>query len=160
MATLFVRDIFGNYAAAEPEAVLLEAKRVIARKFRRGRALTSPALAKEALIFELADREHEVFGMICLDNQHRIIESVELFRGTIDGASVFPREVVKTALDANAAAVMFYHNHPSGVAEPSQADQQITQRLKQAFALIEVRVLDHFIIGGTEAYSFSESGLL
>jgi DNA repair protein RadC len=104
---------------------------------------------------------HEVFGCLWLDNQHRVLEFEELFHGTIDGASVYPREVVRAALRLNAAAVIFAHNHPSGVAEPSEADRMITQRLKQALNLIDIRVLDHFIVGdGDQAYSFAEHGLL
>jgi DNA repair protein RadC len=95
-----------------------------------------------------------------MDNQHRIIEFVELFRGTIDGASVYPREVVKTALAVNAAAVIFAHNHPSGLAQPSEADKALTHRLKMALNVVDVRVLDHFIVGAEEIYSFAEHGFL
>jgi DNA repair protein RadC len=104
---------------------------------------------------------HEVFACLLLDNRHRVIAFRELFRGTIDGASVYPREVIKTALANNAAAVIFAHNHPSGLSEPSEADRLITLRLKQALDLIDIRVLDHFIVGdGDNAYSFAENGLL
>jgi len=108
----------------------------------------------------LAKREREVFAVMFLDNRHRLLAYEELFFGTIDGASVHPREVVKAALAHNAAAVILSHNHPSGVAEPSQADQRITQRLKDALGLVDVRVLDHLIVGEGEPVSFAERGLL
>jgi DNA repair protein RadC len=104
--------------------------------------------------------EHEVFGAIFLDTQHSILSFDLLFRGTIDSSSVHPREVVKQALRYNAAAVIFAHNHPSGVAEPSRADEMITRRLVEALAMIDVRVLDHFVVGGTEVVSFAERGLM
>ena len=109
---------------------------------------------------QLAAREHEVFICIFLDNPHRVIAMDEMFRGTIDGASVHPREVVKCALQYNAAAVILAHNHPSGVPEPSKADISLTRRLTDALALIDVRVLDHFIVGGSELVSFAERGLI
>ena len=108
----------------------------------------------------LRDLQHEVFCCVYLDNRNRVIAFEELFRGTIDGASVHPREVVKEALSRNAAAVILAHNHPSGVAEPSVADQMVTQRLKEALALIEVRLLDHLVIGDGVCESFAERGLL
>ena len=122
-------------------------------------ALTSPALAKDAIQLRLAGLAHEVFACLFLDNQHRVIKFEEMFRGTIDGASVYPREVVKAALACNAAAVMFAHNHPSGVADPSEADKHITRRLKEALAMVDIRVLDHFVVGDV-IYSFAEQGLL
>jgi len=120
---------------------------------------TSPDDSKAFVKLQLATLEHEVFACMFLDNQHRVITFKQMFRGTIDGASVYPREVVKEALAHNAAAVIFAHNHPSGVAEPSQADQQITKRLKDALALVDVRVLDHLVVG-QEVVSFAERGLL
>lgn len=120
----------------------------------------NPQDAKDYLILKLAERESEAFAVLFLDNRHRLIAYEELFYGTIDGASVHPREVVKAALYKNAAAVIFTHNHPSGLAEPSQADQRITDRLKNALFLVDVRVLDHIIVGGTQTYSFAEHGLL
>jgi DNA repair protein RadC len=150
-----------NKASTSPPRPLVidEAKRRLAARLEGLNALTSPALAKDAIQLYLAEQEHEVFACLFLDNQHRVIKFEELFRGTIDGASVYPREVVKAALACNAAAVMFAHNHPSGVAEPSEADKFITQRLKQAFGLIDIRVLDHFVVGDV-IYSFAEHGLL
>jgi DNA repair protein RadC len=129
------------------------------RYFSRGEALTSPDKAKDCIKLKLAPYEHEVFVCLFLDNQHRVIACDELFRGTIDGASVYPREVVKTALQYNAAALIMAHNHPSGISDPSQADRVITGKLKEALALIDVRVLDHFIVG-ENVYSFAEHGLL
>ncbi|NOQ87711.1 MAG: DNA repair protein RadC [Gammaproteobacteria bacterium] len=122
-------------------------------------ALTSPQASKDFVKLQLARYEHEVFGCLWLDNRNRVINFNKLFRGSIDGASVYPREVVKAALKHNAAAVIFAHNHPSGVAEPSHADEQITKRLKDALALIDVRVLDHLVVGD-EVISFAERGLL
>ncbi|WP_077732787.1 DNA repair protein RadC [Methylocaldum sp. 14B] len=158
--TLYVRDAFGDYAPAGPELIIAEAKRRIAARFRRGTALTSPNAAREAIHLKLAEYDHEVFAGLFLDNQHRLIAFSELFHGTIDGASVYPREVVKAALGCNAAAVIFCHNHPSGVANPSEADRAITQRLKTALNLLDIRVLDHFIVGADAIYSFAEHGLL
>lgn len=142
------------------QAVLEMARRHLKETLRRGNALTSPDLTRRYLAAQLRGYPHEVFAALFLDNQHRIIEFEELFRGTIDGASVYPREVVKKALSFNAAAVIFAHNHPSGIAEPSDADKHITHRLKQALSLIDIRVLDHFIVGDGEAYSFAEHGLI
>ncbi|WP_434149574.1 RadC family protein [Methylocaldum gracile subsp. desertum] len=150
----------GTAKYAQLQAVLEMARRHLKETLRRGSALTSPDLTRRYLAAQLRSHPHEVFAALFLDNQHRIIEFEELFRGTIDGASVYPREVVKKALSFNAAAVIFAHNHPSGIAEPSEADKHITQRLKQALSLIDIRVLDHFIVGDGEAYSFAEHGLI
>lgn len=125
-----------------------------------GSTLTNPHATKEFVRMRLRDLPHEVFCCVYLDSRHRVIRFVELFRGTIDGASVHPREVVKEALAHNAAAVILAHNHPSGIAEPSQADELITQRLTQALAAVDIRVLDHLIIGDGVCESFSERGLL
>ena len=122
-------------------------------------SLTSPDASKEYVKLQLATYEHEVFACLWMDNRNRVITFDEMFRGTIDGASVYPREVVKAALNHNAAAVIFAHNHPSGVAEPSRSDEQITQRLKKALELIDIRVLDHLIVG-EDVVSFAERGLL
>lgn len=145
---------------AQLQAVLEMARRHLKETLRREGALTSPGLTRQYLSAHLRGYPHEVFGCLFLDNQHRVIHFEELFRGTIDGANVYPREVVKKALAFNAAAVIFAHNHPSGVAEPSEADKHITVRLKQALNLIDIRVLDHFIVGDGEAYSFAEHGLI
>ncbi|HDX8373412.1 TPA: DNA repair protein RadC [Aeromonas dhakensis] len=136
------------------------AHKIVARRLINSDSMTCPALMHEYLFTKLATLEHEIFLLILLDNQHRIIEAVEVSRGTIDSASVYPREVVKTALQYNAAVVMFAHNHPSGVAEPSRADRQITERLQAALGLVDIRVLDHFVVGGETIISFAERGYL
>jgi DNA repair protein RadC len=123
-------------------------------------SMTAPKMVSEYLVLRLAGREHEVFTAIWLDAQHRVIECEEMFRGTLTQTSVYPREVVKSALHFNAAAVIFAHNHPSGVAQPSHADEALTRSLRTALALVEVRVLDHFIVAGSDAMSFAERGLL
>lgn len=146
---------------ASLQAVLEMARRHLKEELQRTDALTSPDLTRRFLTSTLRAYPYEVFACLLLDNQHRVIRFEELFRGTIDGASVYPREVVKIALDHNAAAIIFAHNHPSGIAEPSEADKHITARLKQALGLLDIRVLDHFIIGdGLNAYSFAEHGLI
>ena len=136
------------------------AHKIVARRLITSDSMSSPALMHEYLFTKLAVLEHEVFLLILLDNQHRIIESVEISRGTIDQASVYPREVVKTALQYNAAVVMFAHNHPSGEVTPSKADRLITERLVQALGLVDIRVPDHLIVGGSQVFSFAEHGLL
>ena len=133
-------------------------KRWLVEELRRDVVFSSPALVPAYLSALFAGREYESFVVLFLDSQHRLIASEELFRGTIDSASVYPREVVKAALRHNAGAVIFGHNHPSGVAEPSAADRTLTDRLKQALALVEVRVLDHFVLAGANAVSFAEKG--
>lgn len=153
----------GRYVLSEPATtsdIITMAQCLIKQRFRKGKALANPKDALQYIQLQLASYEHEVFAVLLLDNRHRIISYEELFHGTIDGASVHPREVVKTALRHNAAAVILAHNHPSGVAEPSQSDQSITQRLKEALALVDIRVLDHFIIGDQECVSFAERGLI
>lgn len=156
---LFIRGSNNRYRVADEDDVIFEALQIYNRYFSRGEALTDPDKAKDCIKLKLAPLEHEVFLCVFLDNQHKVIASEELFRGTIDGASVYPREVVKTALQHNAAALIFAHNHPSGISEPSQADRLITEKLKTALALIDIRVLDHFVVGEA-VYSFAEHGLL
>lgn len=126
----------------------------------RGQALKSPGDTTDYLRTQLAHLQHEVFAAVYLDNRHRVIEYREEFRGTIDGTSVYPREIVKAALELNAVAVIFAHNHPSGIAEPSQADERITKRLKAALELVDIRTLDHIIIGGSNSTSLASRGLL
>jgi len=150
----------GTAKYAQLQAVLEMARRHTFEELDRGDILTSPEATRAYLSQQLRHYQHEVFACLFLDNQHHILEFEELFRGTIDSASVYPREVVKKALAHNAAAVIFAHNHPSGISEPSQADKLITDKLKQALALIDIRVLDHFIIGDGMPYSFAENGLL
>lgn len=124
------------------------------------RYFTHPGDAKSYLCLQFNNLEHESFRVMFLDNQHGLISLKELFRGTIDGASIYPREVVKAALQFNAAAVILSHNHPSGCCEPSQADKAITKRLVDALKLIDVRVLDHIVVGGIKTVSFAERGLI
>jgi DNA repair protein RadC len=145
---------------AQLQAVLEMARRYLHQELERKDNLTSPAETKNYLRIRLYAFPYEVFACLFLDNRHRVIAYEELFRGTIDGASVHPREVVRRALEHNAAALIFAHNHPSGVAEPSNADRQITKRLKEALALVEIRVLDHFIVGDGEPVSLAERGLI
>jgi len=142
------------------QAALELARRHYAEALLRGPLLDSPAATHRFLIAQLRDQPHELFCCLHLDNRHRLIAFDELFRGTIDGASVHPREVVKQALGRNAAAVILAHNHPSGVAEPSQADELITHRLREALALVDIRVLDHCIVADNGCLSFAERGLL
>ncbi len=145
---------------AQLQAVLEMARRHMSETLMRGDALTSSQVVKEYLRAKLRHLRHEVFAILYLDNQHRVIDYEELFRGTIDGASVYSREVVKQTLHFNAAAVIFAHNHPSGVAEPSKADRQITDHLKMALDLVDVRVLDHMVVGDADVISFAERGWL
>ncbi len=145
---------------AQLQAVLEMARRHLGESLARGAPLTDPRASREFLLARLRDYDHEVFCCLWLDNRHRVLRYSELFHGTLTGASVYPREVVRAALRHNAAAVIFAHNHPSGVAEPSGADLEITARLREALALVEVRVLDHFVIGDNETVSFAERGLL
>lgn len=141
-------------------AVLELAKRCLGEDLRAGAALTSPGAVRDFLRIQLGSLPHEVFVCLWLDAQHRVLRSQQLFHGTLTQTSVYPREVVKAALAANAAAVIFAHNHPSGVAQPSQADELLTRNLREALALVEVKVLDHFIVAGRQALSFAERGLL
>ncbi len=139
--------------------ILEHAAEILANRYIRGDALSSPDATKEFVQCKLGGYEREVFALLLLDNQNRLIEFKELFHGTIDAASVYPREVVKAVLEVNAAAVIFTHNHPSGDATPSQADRRITRRLCDALELVDVRVLDH-IVTGKECVSFAERGWL
>ena len=157
--TLYVRDSL-DYRPATAQETLAAARLALSRRFRRGCELNSPGLVRDYLRVALATLEHEVFCLILADNRHRLLALVEMFRGTIDGASVHPREVVKEVLKHNAAAVILVHNHPSGRAEPSQADELITLRLRDALALIDVRVVDHLIVAGSDIVSLAERGRL
>jgi DNA repair protein RadC len=145
---------------AELQAALEIARRQFTETLRSGPSLASPRATRDYLITQLRDLEHEVFCCLYLDNRHRLIQYEELFRGTIDGASVHPREIVKQALSRNSAAVIVAHNHPSGIAEPSRADEQITQRVKDALALVDIRLLDHIIVGDGASVSMAERGLI
>ncbi len=150
----------GDAKYAQLQAVLEMGRRHLSASMSAGDLLTSPDLVRRYLSSQLRHRTQEVFAVLFLDNQHRLKAYEELFYGTIDGASVYPREVVKKALALNAAAVILAHNHPSGVAEPSQADRRITERLQQALDLVGVRVLDHMVVGDGEVISFAERGFL
>ncbi|WP_022955686.1 RadC family protein [Perlucidibaca piscinae] len=159
-ATLMVRNENGRYSVASADVILEVARQVIDQKLQRGEKFSSPDATKDYLQMKLAGLEHEVFAVLFLDNQHRLIAYREMFRGTIDSASVHPREVVKAALALNAGAMIVAHNHPSGHPEPSPADRQITRRLKEALALVDVRIIDHLVVGGFTSVSFAERGLL
>jgi DNA repair protein RadC len=136
------------------------ARRSIEKDLKTGSALTSPGAVRDYLRLAIGARRREVFVCLWLDAQHRVMRCDEAFEGTLTQTSVYPREIVKRALEVNAAAVIFAHNHPSGVAQPSQADELLTANLKDALALVEVKVLDHFVIAGNQAISFAERGLL
>ncbi|WP_446808635.1 RadC family protein [Methylomonas sp. 2BW1-5-20] len=159
----FVADSSGKYRARRAlteEQIIKAATLLLNQRVERGELMNDLYVVGPYLKTRLQGLEHEVFVCLFLDNQHRLIEYEELFRGTIDGASVFPREVVKRCLQLNAAAVIFAHNHPSGINEPSPADRKITDKLKAALGMIDVRVLDHFIVGDGEPYSFAEHRLI
>jgi len=165
VAGLFGADLsgvrgLGPAKRAQFEAVIELARRSIAEGLKEKSTLTSPGAVRDYLRLALGGRPHEVFVCLWLDAQHRVIDFEEPFRGTLTQTSVYPREIVKAALARNAAAVIFAHNHPSGAAQPSQADELLTRNLKEALALVEVKVLDHFIVAGNQAISFAERGLL
>lgn len=144
----------------EKETVVALAMLVLAARHRRGSSLTCPNTTRAYLQLKCAEYRNEVFGCVFLDTRHRIVEHAELFQGTIDGATVHPRVVVQRALAVNAAAIVLFHNHPSGVAEPSQADRMLTRRLTDAMALVDIRILDHLVVGESESVSFAERGWL
>ena len=150
----------GGAKLAQLQAALELARRALREDLSTRDALSSPRAVRDYLRLILSGREHEIFVVLLLDAQHRVIATEELFRGTLTQTSVYPREVVKSALRHNCAAVIFAHNHPSGVAEPSHADELLTRSLKTALALVDVQVLDHFIVAGTRTLSFAERGLL
>ena len=157
---LFIRGEYDELRAATTVEIIAAARRAMTRRVHRGTAMSSPRAVREFLAVKLGTLEHEIFAVLLLDTRHRLIEYVELFRGTINGASVHPREVVKLALARNAAALVLAHPHPSGSPEPSQADELITHRLKEALALVDIAVLDHVIVAGGETVSFAERGML
>src|SRR5437868_11196255 len=145
---------------AAEDRLIRRSLEILASRLRDGPLLTSPGAVRDYLRVLLGERDHEVFVVIFLDAQHRILKCEEMFRGSLTQTSVYPREVVRAALLANAAALIFAHNHPSGVAQPSQSDELLTRNLKEALALIEVKVLDHFVVAGAHAISFADRGLL
>lgn len=157
---LLTRCDDGQLAAALPGQIVAAAMAVLNRGIRRECLLDSPTLVKRYLCAKLGSEPHEIFAVLFLDVAHRLIEYREMFRGTLTQTSVYPREVVKEALALNAAAVMFAHNHPSGLVEPSRADEYLTELLKTALATVEVKVLDHIVVAGGDATSFAERGLL
>jgi DNA repair protein RadC len=150
----------GQAKFVQLQAVQEMARRALKEELQRGDALNSPRAVRDYLKLLLAGRQQEIFLVLFLDTQHRVIAAEELFHGTLSQTSVYPREVVKRTLEHNAAAVIFAHNHPSGIAEPSQADQLLTAALKQALGLVDVRVLDHFVVAVGQILSFAEKGLL
>lgn len=165
VAGIFAADLdgvkgLGPAKRAQFEAAIELARRSLRDGMRASDALTSPGAVRDYLRLAIAEREHEVFVCLWLDAQHRVLACEEMFRGTLMQTSVYPREVVKAGLRANAAAVIFAHNHPSGAAQPSRADELLTRNLKDALALVEIKVLDHFVVAGSQTLSFAERGLL
>lgn len=159
-SSLTVRDAQCRYLLATTEQILEAARQASERKMQRGTSFTSSTAVKEYLHAKLAGFEHDVFAVLFMDTQHRLIKYAEMFRCTIGGASVYPRELVKEALRLNAAVVIVSHNYPSGNPEPSGADRALTQRLTEALGLVDVCVLDHIIVAGTDTTSFVERGLI
>lgn len=157
--TCRIRDARGIYRSIDRDALIENARQCVLDKFKAGLTISNPAVAQSYLQTMLAGHDHEVFAVLFLNNRHQVLDYQEMFRGTIDGTSVYPREVVKEALAKNAAAVILVHNHPSGVAEPSQADERITRQLKAALQLVDIRVIDHLIVGKTVT-SMASRGLL
>lgn len=157
---LMVQDLLGDYRVATPEEILVAAEHVINRRYRRGIAIAKPADANQLFMQKLAKREQEVFAGLLLDNKHRVIVYEEFFFGTIDSASVYPRVIVQCAMRHNAAALIVAHNHPSGSPDPSRADENITLRLMDALKLVDVRLLDHIVVGDDKCVSLAERGVL
>ncbi len=157
---LEVRDIHGDYRFATHQEILAAAEKVINQKFRRGTRIKGPEETKELFQQKIALQENEVFAVLFLDTQNRVIEFKEMFYGTIHSSAVHPRVIAQRALQINAAAVIVAHNHPSGQIDPSQADKDVTLKLKEALALLDVRLLDHIIIGGDDSFSFYEKEYL
>lgn len=165
LATLLLSDAVATYdSRLRAQAKLQAAKELVRRSLREALrhrdCLSSPSIVRDFLRVSLEGRDHEAFMVVFLDAQNRVIATEEMFRGTLTQTSVYPREVVKRSLFHNAAAVIFAHNHPSGIAEPSRSDEALTAALKQALALVDVKVLDHFVVGAGVAMSFAERGLL
>ncbi len=160
LADFSVLNGLGPAKFAQLQAVLELARRAIAEQLQAGVTLSSPQAVKQYLQLLLGNKPYESFAVLFLDVKNRLIASDELFRGTLTHTSVYPREVVKASLSHNAASIILAHNHPSGNPEPSAADQTLTSALKQALGLVDVRVLDHFIVAGSQIYSFAEHGLL
>ena len=159
-STGLMRETDGAYLPVSDDIVISTALKLLAQRVAKGSLLSSPNAVKNYLRLRFADLQHEVFCLLYVDNRNRLIACEDLFRGTIDGATVHPREVVKAALRHNAAGVLIAHNHPSGVAEPSQADELITRRLKTALEYVDIRVIDHLVVSAGEAVSMAERGIL
>ena len=155
---LYVRGQRRRYKVANAEEILEAARAVVGERMQRGSSFSDPKTAREFFRDKLAGQEREVFAVAFLDTRHRLVEYRELFHGTIDGAEVHPREVAREAIRCNAAAVIVGHNHPSGSTEPSAADRVVTARLKQALALVDVRLLDHVVVGGLQTASLAVRG--
>lgn len=160
LANLYVRDGRRRYQPASADEIFAAARAVVDQRLRRGAPLQTPEVAQALFREKLGGCEREVFAVAFVDTRHRLIKYSELFSGSIDGAEVHPREVVRAALRLNAAAVIVGHNHPSGVAEPSAADRAVTIRLKQALALVDIRLVDHIIVGGHDTHSMAAHGLI
>ena len=161
MTTNIIHDDNGNYSiqSGTPSQIIELAASILESRII-GETLNSPEASTQFIQMKIGSLEHEVFMVVYLDNRHRVIAAEELFRGTINGASVHPREVVKETLKHNAAAVILAHNHPSGIADPSEADKRLTSRLKDALSMVDVRVLDHIIVSPDETFSMAERGLV
>ena len=157
---LYVEELEGSYRRAEPAEVLEAALGFVESQVQRGISFSSPTTAREYLSLRLGSLEHEVFAVFFLDAQNRLIEYREMFRGTVTQTAVYPREIVKAALALNAVAAILIHNHPSGLGEPSRADEYLTQTLKSALAMVDVRVLDHLVVAGRGITSLAERGLI
>lgn len=156
---LMVRDLRGRYRPATPNQVLTAARAIVDQTVRRETSFTTPTVVKDYVRAKLCGLEHEVFAVLFLNAQNQLIEYVELFRGTITQSAVYPREVIKEALARNAAALIIAHNHPSGSAKPSAADRELTDRLHETLALVDVRLFDHILVAGNETVSFRELGV-
>ena len=159
-SALYVRTRTNRYKVAHADDIVEAARAVVGQRMQRGASFANPLDSQRYFQDKLGGLEREVFAAAYLDTRHRLIEYVELFHGTIDGAEVHPREVVRQAIRCNAAAVILAHNHPSGTLDPSAADRAVTARLKQALALVDVRLIDHIIVGGLSSFSLAGSGLL
>lgn len=163
MGIAIQRNASGLYSTHRPvtsDEIIGFAKDLVAERFHRSHVLNSPDDARQYLLLELAREEREVFGVIFVDRQNQVIAFERMFYGTVDSSTVHPREIVKRCLHHNATAVLLAHNHPSGVAEPSKMDIQLTQALLNALALVDATILDHFVVGGSTVTSFAERGLL
>lgn len=158
LSRLYARTESGRYVVASDDRIIEVARDIAGLRTRRGDPLSEPAMAMELFRQKLGGLEREVFAAVFLDTRHRLIEYQELFHGTLDGAEVYPREVVRHALRCNAAALIVAHNHPSGSLEPSPADRAVTARLKQALALVDIRLLDHIVVAGLQVRSLAGLG--